>query len=47
LAAYYSESQIVKIPINIIKGSSDIVETPSYDLKLDAYGKTNSSAVND
>jgi NADPH-dependent 7-cyano-7-deazaguanine reductase QueF-like protein len=47
LAAYYKNFQIIKIPINITKGSSNIIETPSYDLKLNAYGKTNNSSVKD
>lgn len=50
LAAYYTaysgeETQLVRIPIQIVQNSSlaDIYETGNYELKMSAYGRTNSS----
>ena len=51
LAAYYTayggtETQLVKIPIQIVQNASlaDIYETGNYELKMSAYGRTNSSS---
>ena len=50
LAAYYTsyggtETQLVRIPIQIVQNASlaNIYETSNYELKMSAYGKTNSS----
>lgn len=53
LAAYYTtnnvETQLIRIPIQIIQNDSlkDIYETDNYELKMSAYGRTNSSTNKD
>ena len=43
LVAYYEQLEIARFPIVIERSSLNVYETPVYDLKLSAYGKTNSA----
>lgn len=44
LVALYNGAEIDSFPIQVAKSSLSIVETSGYDLKLQAYGKTNQSS---
>ena len=49
VAAYYREAELVKIPIYITQNEDlrNLYETPNYELKMSAYGRTNDSSDKD
>lgn len=46
VAAYFGESELVRIPIYITQNDDlkNLYETPNYELKMSAYGRTNDSS---
>ena len=49
LAAYFRETELTRIPIYITQNDDlkNIYETPNYELKMSAYGRTNDSSDKD